>query len=51
MTWADVAVASAFVVGVAAGSVATIRIMRHLLAYLQSQPTKGDEGETGSEKH
>jgi hypothetical protein len=35
LTWSDVAVASAFVIGVTAGAVATIRITRHVLEYVR----------------
>jgi len=37
MTWSDVAIAAAFVLGAAAGVVATIRITRALLTYLRNE--------------
>lgn len=37
MTWSDVAVAAAFVLGAAAGVAATIRLLRHLLPYLRAE--------------
>ena len=36
MTWADVAVAGAFVLGVIGGAVASIRIFKHVVTYLRS---------------
>jgi len=41
VTWADVAVAGAFVLGAVAGTVATIRISRNLLEYLRRERDKG----------
>jgi hypothetical protein len=43
VTWADVAVAGAFVLGLAGGAIATIRVMRHVLSYLQREETKRNE--------
>ena len=43
MTWSDVAVAGAFVLGIAGGAIATIRVMRHVLSYLQREEAKRDE--------
>jgi hypothetical protein len=37
VTWSDVAVAGAFVLGVTAGAVATVRITRHVLEYLRRE--------------
>ena len=37
MTWADVAVAAAFVLGATAGAVAAIRLTRYLLDYLRKE--------------
>ena len=45
MTWSDVAVAGAFVIGVTAGALASIRIMRHLLEYLRAEQLQGEEAE------
>jgi hypothetical protein len=42
VTWADVAVAAAFVLGVVAGTVATIRVTRFLLEYLRRE--RGGDG-------
>ena len=43
MTWADVAVAAAFVLGTAAGAVGAIRLTRYLLEYLRAErdPPRG----------
>jgi hypothetical protein len=37
VTWADVAVAAAFVLGAVAGVVATIRVTRFVLEYLRRE--------------
>lgn len=37
MTWSDVAVAAAFVLGAVAGVVATIRVTRFVLEYLRKE--------------
>lgn len=37
MTWADVAVAAAFVVGVVAGGVGAIRVFKYALEYLRGE--------------
>ena len=34
MTWSDAALAGAFVIGVAAGGVAVIRVFKYVLEYL-----------------
>jgi len=36
MTWSDAAIAGAFVLGAAAGTIATIRVTRYLLGYLRA---------------
>jgi hypothetical protein len=36
VTWADVAVAAAFVLGVTVGGIAVIRVTRYLLDYLRN---------------
>ena len=41
MTWADVAVAGAFVLGLVGGSLVTIRITRYVLEYLRGE--RGDK--------
>ena len=38
VTWADVAVAAAFVLGIIAGAIGVIRITRYLLDYLARRP-------------
>ena len=38
MTWSDVAVAAAFVLGAVGGAVASIRIVRYVLDYLKDPP-------------
>jgi uncharacterized membrane protein len=35
--WANLTVAGAFVVGVIAGTIATIRVLRYLLSYLRRE--------------
>ena len=37
MTWADVAVAGAFVLGLVGGALVTIRITRYVLEYLRNE--------------
>ena len=37
MTWSDVAVAGAFVLGVIGGAVASIRIFKHVVTYLRGE--------------
>jgi len=37
VTWADVAVAGAFVLGMVAGTVATIRVTRFVLEYMRRE--------------
>jgi len=37
LTWSDVAIAAAFVLGATAGVIATIRLMRYLLTYLRKE--------------
>lgn len=37
MTWADVAVAGAFVLGLVGGALVTIRITRYVLEYLRRE--------------
>jgi hypothetical protein len=37
VTWSDVAVAGAFVLGIVAGSVGAIRIFRYTLEYLSNR--------------
>ena len=39
MTWSDVAVASAFVLGIVAGGFGAIRITRYVLDYLRDGDT------------
>jgi hypothetical protein len=43
MTWSDVAVAGAFVLGAVAGTTATVRVTKHVLAYLRRE---GDDRDT-----
>lgn len=40
--WSNLTVAAAFLVGAALGSVATIRIMRHLMEYLRKERKPDD---------
>ena len=40
MTWSDVAVAGAFVLGAVAGSVAVIRVTKYLLEHLRNDNVK-----------
>lgn len=42
MTWSDVAVAGAFVLGVVAGGIGVTRITRHVLEYLRGERERGD---------
>jgi hypothetical protein len=37
VTWSDVAVAGAFVLGAVAGSVAALRVMRYVLEYMRRE--------------
>ena len=37
MTWTDVAVAGAFVLGVTAGTIGAIAVMRYVLEYLRHE--------------
>jgi hypothetical protein len=41
MTWSDVAVAGAFVLGVVAGGVGSIRITRYVLEYMKRDRDSG----------
>jgi hypothetical protein len=45
MTWSDVAVAAAFVLGAVAGTTATVRVTKHVLQYLRRE---GDGSDTRS---
>jgi hypothetical protein len=38
MTWADVAVAGAFVLGIVAGGFGVIRVVRYVLEYMGRNP-------------
>jgi len=40
VTWSDVAVAAAFVIGVAAGGIGVIRVFRYALDYLSRREDK-----------
>jgi hypothetical protein len=40
LTWSDVAVASAFVVGVIAGALGAIRLLRYAIDYLRRENQK-----------
>ena len=42
MTWSDVAVAAAFVVGVVAGGIGAIRVFKYALEYLRSDRDRSD---------
>jgi hypothetical protein len=37
VTWSDVAVAGAFVLGAVAGTAATVRVTKHVLEYLRRE--------------
>jgi hypothetical protein len=37
LTWSDVAIAAAFVLGLTGGAIATIRITRYVLEYLRRE--------------
>ena len=37
MTWSDVAIAGAFVLGIVAGGVAVIRVLRYVLDYVRRE--------------
>jgi hypothetical protein len=42
MTWADVAAAGAFVLGVLAGGIGAIRVFKYALDYLRSEQRRDD---------
>jgi hypothetical protein len=45
MTWSDVAVAGAFVLGIAAGGLAVIRVFKYALEHLRAPGVdRGEEG-------
>lgn len=43
MTWSDVAVAGAFVLGLGVGTVVSIRVMRNVMEYVGKQGKQGKE--------
>jgi hypothetical protein len=42
VTWSDVAVAAAFVIGVALGGIGVIRIYKYALEYLRGEQRRDD---------
>jgi hypothetical protein len=43
MTWSDVAVAAAFVIGVALGGTGVIRVYKYTVEYLRGERDGGDD--------
>jgi hypothetical protein len=43
MTWSDVAVAAAFVIGVVVGGLGVIRVVRSCLEYLRAEHRRSEE--------
>lgn len=43
MTWADVAVAGAFVLGIVAGAFGALRAVRHAIEYLRGERDAGEQ--------
>ena len=46
--WSNLTVAGAFVVGVIAGTIATIRVLRYLLSYLRREQDGDDHSSSSS---